>query len=317
MAERSTRTVLVALASNAVVAVAKIIAGVASGSSAMLSEGAHSVADTTNEVFLLTALWRSSRPADRSHPFGYGMERFFWSLLAAVGIFVSGAAFSIYEGVKGLVGQPAELGNPILSYAVLGFAFITEGISLITAVRQLRGEARSTGRPTMEHVRRSPDPTVKTVFSEDSAALVGLAMAATGLGLRQATGAPQWDAAAALAIGLLLAFVAIRLGHGTKELLIGAAADPELREQVWQELAGAAEVDAVVEVLTMQLAPEEVLVAARLDLVDGIDSDGLEALSTRLDEELQERHPEITQVFLDATRASAHERGRSRRITQR
>jgi cation diffusion facilitator family transporter len=308
--------VYVALTSNAIVAVAKIIAGVASGSSAMLSEGAHSVADTTNELFLLTALRRSARPADKSHPFGYGMERFFWSLLAAVGIFVSGAAFSIYEGVKGLFGDEAKLGSPVAAYAVLGFAFITEGISLLTAIRQLHGEAKSAGRVTLEHVRRSPDPTVKTVFFEDSAALVGLMLAAAGIGLRQATGAPQWDAGAALAIGLLLAWVAIRLGHGTKELLIGAAADPELREQVWRQLADATEVDAVVELLTMQLAPEEILVAARLDLVDGIDSDGLEEFSTRIDDELQERHPEITQVFLDATRASLQERGRSRRIAR-
>jgi cation diffusion facilitator family transporter len=287
-----------------------------SGSSAMLSEGAHSVADTTNELFLLTALWRSARPADKGHPFGYGMERFFWSLLAAVGIFVSGAAFSIYEGITGLLRGSPELGSPVVSYAVLGFAFLTEGVSLLTAVRQLRREARSTGRETLEHVHRSSDPTVKTVFAEDSAALVGLALAAGGIGLRQATGAPQWDAGAALAIGLLLAGVAIRLGHSTKELLIGAAADPELRGQVWRELAAADEIDAVVELLTMQLAPDEVLVAARLDLVDGIDSDGLEEFSSRVDEELQERHPEITQVFLDATRASPQERGRSRRIAR-
>jgi cation diffusion facilitator family transporter len=308
--------VLAALASNIVVAAAKSIAGVASGSSAMLSEGAHSVADTTNELFLLAALRRSAKPADRGHPFGYGMERFFWSLLAAVGIFVSGAAFSIYEGVKGLLGDEAKLGNPVVAYSVLGFAACTEGASLLTAVRQLHGEAKSTGRGILEHVQRSSDPTVKTVFSEDSAALIGLVLAAAGISLRQVTGAPQWDAGAALAIGLLLAWVAIRLGHGAKELLIGAAADPELRDQVWRELADAAEIDAVVELLTMQLAPEEVLLAARLDLVDGVDSDGLEELSSRIDHELQERHPEITQVFLDATRASPQERGRSRRIAR-
>jgi cation diffusion facilitator family transporter len=302
------------LASNALIAVAKIGVGVLTGSSAMLAEGAHSVADTTNELFLLTALHRSAKPADAAHPFGYGMERFFWSLLAAVGIFVSGAIFSLYQGVEGLLHGESGNADLLLSYVVLGIAFVAEGTSWLTAVRQLRREARSSDRGFVEHLGRSTDPTVKTVFSEDAAALIGLALAAIGIGLHHATGSSVWDAGSAIAIGLLLAYVAFRLGHSTKELLIGAAADPELRQQLWTELAGVPEVDAVVEVLTMQLAPREVLVAARLDLVDGLDSEEIERVSAHIDADLQDRHPEITQVFLDATRASSAERGRSRRI---
>lgn len=312
----SRRTVLVALGTNLLIAVAKIVAGLLSGSSAMLSEGAHSVADTTNEVFLLTSLHRSARPADATHPFGYGMERFFWSLLAAVGIFVSGAVFSLYQGIGGLLHGEGEQGGVLLSYLVLAGSFVAEGTSWLTAVRQLRAEAKVAGRGLFEHIRRSTDPTVKTVFSEDSAALVGLVFAAAGVALRQVTGENYWDAGAAIAIGLLLAYVAFRLGHDTKELLIGEAADPELRAEIWREIAAVPEVDAVVELLTMQLGPAEVLVAVRLDLADGLDSDGVEGVSARIDTELRRRHPDITQVFLDATRATQHDRDRSQRIAE-
>ena len=315
MAEQSKRTVLVALTSNATIAVAKLGVGLLSGSSAMLAEGAHSVADTGNQVFLLTALHRSRKPPDSAHPFGYGMERFFWSLLAAVGIFVTGAVFSLYQGVRGLIHGESGGGSPLLSYLVLFVAFIAEGTSWITAVRQLRREADAGDRGLFEHLRRTSDPTVKTVFSEDAAALIGLVLAAIGIGLHQLTGESAWDSASAIAIGVLLAYVAFRLGHSTKELLIGASADPELRRRLWRELVEMPEVDAVVELLTMQLAPHEVLVAVRLDLASGLDSDEVERVSARIDAELQERHPDISQVFLDATRASAVERRRSQRIS--
>jgi cation diffusion facilitator family transporter len=314
MAGESKRTVVVAFTMNLLIAIAKTIVGVLGGSSAMLSEAAHSFADTMNEVFLLTSLRRGERPADATHPFGYGMERFFWSLLAAVGIFVSGAVFSIYQGVTGLMHPEIDSGHVALEFAVLAVAFVAEGASWVVSVRQLRGEARTRRRGFFEHIRRSHDPTVKTVFSEDSAALIGLIFAAVGIAVREQTGNPRWDSVAALAIGVLLAFVAYQLGRDTKELLIGEAADSELRQEIWRELAAAPEVDAIVEILTMQLGPEEVLVAARLDLAEGLDSTAVEEVSARLDHELHARHPEITQVFLDATRASARQRARSRRL---
>jgi cation diffusion facilitator family transporter len=227
--EESTGTVIVALIANLAIAAAKITAGLIGGSSAMLAEGAHSVADTTNQVFLLTSLRLSKKAPDDTHPFGYGKERFFWSLLAAVGIFVSGAVFSIYEGVHGLLSGESEVPGYLLSYAVLLVSFVAEGTSWLKAVRQLRGEARAAGRGLIEHVRLSSDPTVKTVFSEDTAALIGLVLAALGLGLHQLTGQAYWDAGAAIAIGVLLAVVAYLLGRDTKEMLIGEAAPAPLR----------------------------------------------------------------------------------------
>ncbi len=311
MAEESRSTVLVALASNLVIAIGKITAGVLGGSSAMLAEGAHSVADTFNEVFLLTSLHKSERPADDTHPFGYGKERFFWSLLAAVGIFVSGSVFSLYQGVTGLLHGGSET-DPLLSYIVLAAAFVAEGISWLKAMRQLHGEAERSRRGLFDHVRRSTDPTVKTVASEDSAALVGLVFAALGVGLHQLTGNSVWDSAAAIAIGVLLAVVAFILGRDTKELLIGEAVDPELRNQLIRELMEVPEVDTVIEVLSMKLGPSDTLLAVRLDLVDGLGSADVEGVSSRIDAELQARHPEITQVFLDATRASTRQRHEAR-----
>jgi cation diffusion facilitator family transporter len=257
--EESTGTVLVALAANLAIAVAKIAAGLIGGSSAMLAEGAHSVADTTNQVFLLTSLRLSRKAPDDTHPFGYGKERFFWSLLAAVGIFVSGAVFSIFEGVHGLLSGESEVGGYLLSYGVLLISFLAEGTSWLKAVRQLRAEARETGRSMIEHVRLSSDPTVKTVFSEDTAALVGLVLAALGLGLHQLTGQAFWDAGAAIAIGVLLAVVAYLLGRDTKEMLIGEAAPAAVRDGIRAELADHAEVDRVLDVRTMLLGPEALL----------------------------------------------------------
>ena len=307
---------LLALGMNMVIAIAKFIAGFIGGSASMLSEGAHSVADTINEVFLLASIKQSARPADRTHPFGYGMNRFFWSLLAAVGIFVTGALFSLYEGITGLFHPAGEQGSYWLSLGVLALAFVLEGTSWLRAVRQLRGEARERGRSMVEHVRRSTDPSVKTVFSEDSAALVGLIIAAIGVTLHKVTGNPIWDAIGAICIGVLLAVVAFLLGRDTKSLLIGEAADPELRRELWRQLLSYDEVDSVVEVLTMNLGPDSILVAVRLDLGPTLNSDQIERLSSRISDEISARHPEVTQVFLDATPASAEQRHRAAEIAQ-
>lgn len=312
--DESTGTVLLAFAMNAVIAVAKIAAGLLSGSTAMLAEGAHSVADTANEVFLLVALRKGAKPADAEHPFGYGKERFFWSLLAAVGIFVSGAMFSLIQGVHGLVSPAAEEGGFWLSYAVLGVSFLLEGTSFTKAVHQLRSQAKALDRGLFEQVRRSTDPTVKTVFSEDLAALAGLLIAAAGVGLHQLTGNGRYDAGAAVLIAVLLAVVAWRLGRDTKEALIGEAADIDLRRELWREVTAYDEVDTIVELLTMQIGPAAVLVAIRLDLAERLSSSQVEDVSSRIEHELRERHPDATQVFLDATRASDDERDRATRI---
>ena len=303
--DESTSTVLVALAANLGIAIAKITAGLLSGSSAMLAEGAHSVADTTNQVFLLTSLRLGRRPADETHPFGYGKERFFWSLLAAVGIFVTGAVFSIYEGVHGLLHESGEEAGYLLSYLVLAVSFVLEGTSWLRAVQQLRREAAARGRGMFEHVRVSSDPTVKTVFSEDSAALVGLVIAAGGLALHQVTGNAAYDAVAAILIGVLLAVVAYLLGRDTKELLIGEAAPAAARQALRQEIAEFENVDRVIEMRTMLVGPATLLVAARIDVDDSLAAADVEDLSDRIERELKERHPELSEVYLAVTHREA------------
>jgi cation diffusion facilitator family transporter len=303
MASESRGTVVLAFAVNLAVAVAKTAAGLLTLSSAMLAEAAHSWADTTNQVFLLFALTRSRRPADTTHPFGYGKERFFWSLLAAVGIFVTGALFSVYQGLQGLFGSHREITGRefAVSYAVLGVALVLEGASLTKAVRQLHGEGQRSGRRLLEQLRKSNDPTVKTVASEDAAAVVGLVLAAAGLLLHQLTGSAVFDAAASIAIGLLLAWIAYALGRDTKELLIGESADPELRLDVMGLLVGYDGVTGLLDMLTMQLSPEHVLAAAKIDFSDDLTAAEIEILCNRIEDDLQRRFPAVTHLYLDPT----------------
>ena len=192
--DESTGTVLLAGTANLVIAVAKLVGGLVSGSTAMLAEAAHSFADTLNQVFLMAALKRSQKPADVQHPFGYGMERYFWSLIAAVGIFVLGAGYSIFEGIKAVL-ESEELGSLKISYVVLALAFLFEGASWLKAVRQLSREADGKERGFFEHLRITPDPTAKTVAFEDTAALVGIVLAAVGITLHHLTGHGYWDGA--------------------------------------------------------------------------------------------------------------------------
>ena len=257
-------------------------------------------------MFLLTSLRLGRRPADETHPFGYGKERFFWSLLAAVGIFVTGAVFSIYEGVHGLLHESGkEETGYLLSYLVLGVSFLLEGTSWLRAVQQLRREAATRGRGMFEHVRISSDPTVKTVFSEDSAALVGLVIAAAGLALHQVTGNAAYDAVAAILIGVLLAVVAYLLGRDTKELLIGEAAPAEARQALRQEIAEFEDVERVIEMRTMLVGPSTLLVAARIDVNDDLAAADVEDLSDRIERELKERHPQLSEVYLAVTHRQA------------
>jgi cation diffusion facilitator family transporter len=304
VASESKRTVVVAFGANLAIALAKTVAGLASGSSSMLAEAAHSFADTLNQVFLFTSLKVSERPADREHPFGYGKAQFFWSLIAAVGIFVAGAVFSIYEGVHTLTGGGSESGGLLWSYGVLGVSFLAEGTSWLKAIHQLRTESHDEGRTFFQHVRASKDPTVKTVLAEDTAALIGLGLAGAGVTLHAVTGNADWDGWAAIAIGVLLAVVAVVLGKENAGLLIGETAEPALVVDVYDQLCGYDEVTGVVELQTMHLGPDEVLVAVRIDLVDDLTAAQVEEFSGRADHELRAAHPEIGQVFLDATRSN-------------
>ncbi|MCW2605902.1 MAG: cation diffusion facilitator family transporter [Frankiales bacterium] len=314
MASESRSTVLVALGANLGIAAAKLVAGLLSGSSAMLAEAAHSTADTVNQVFLLTALRRGDKASDAEHPFGYGKERFFWSLLAAVGIFVAGGVFSMYEGVHGLLAPAEDEPSYLVSYAVLGVALVLEGASLAKAYRQTRREADRQGKTVAQHVKRTPDPTLKTVLSEDAAAVVGLLLAGAGLGLHQLTGSAAWDSAAAVAIGVVLVVVAFVLGRDTKDLLIGQAADPETRVALYDDLQARPEVERIVDLMTMLLGPDRLLVAVRADLAADLDSSAVEDFASRVERELMERHERVAVVLLDPTTAVGEDADRADRL---
>jgi cation diffusion facilitator family transporter len=298
------RTVIIAGAANFFVGVIKLAAGLLTGSSAMLAEAAHSAADTLNQAFLLTSVHRGERPADPGHPFGYGQERYFWSLLAAFGIFVAGAGFSVFEGVLALGRQ--ESGDPLIAYVVLAVAGAAEGTSFIRAYSQLRGEARRSRTRLVEHVQRSPDTTVKAALFEDTAAMIGLVLAAGGLALRQLTGSGVWDAAASMAIGALLIVVAVKLGLDSRDLLIGRAADPDEQRVIREVIEKTPGVDALVELLTMQLGPDDLLVAARVDFSGDITGDETENLASKIDRQLAERLSVNPHVFIDPTSKARH-----------
>ncbi|MEU2624067.1 cation diffusion facilitator family transporter [Streptomyces sp. NPDC007157] len=294
-------TVWVALAANLVIAAAKAVGGVVAGSPALLSEAAHSVADSLNEVFLLAALRRSRRPPDERHPFGYGKERFFWSLLAAVGIFVMGGCFSVFQGVEALRnGADEKLSGYVTGLIVLGVALLAEGASLVRALHQARREDRGLR-----------DPALRTVVAEDGTAVLGVLLAMTGMVLHMVTGQVVWEASASLAIGVLLVFVAYRLGADARAQLIGEAADPELSRTIRQRLAEEPEIDSVEALFTMKLGLDSTLVAARIDLVPGLDSEEVEEVLVRIKGSLDREFGETDQIFLDVTDRSAREAGES------
>ena len=274
------RTVLIAGAANIFVGLIKLAAGILVGSSAMLAEAAHSAADTLNQGFLLASLRKGARPADAKHPFGYGQERYFWSLLAAFGIFIAGGGFSIFEGLLALgheeQRQPAAClprprgGGP-------GRGDVPgPGAEAVCAARPAAATPNCSTT-----CASSPDTTVKAALFEDSAAMVGLVLAGLGLVLRQVTGSPVWDGAASIAIGVLLIVVAVRLGMDNREFLIGRAADPRELRAIQEEIEKTPGVDELVELLTMYLGPEHLIVAARVAFSDDISADRAEDVGRR------------------------------------
>ncbi|OQR60423.1 hypothetical protein B6E66_29880 [Streptomyces maremycinicus] len=304
-ADRKTRvTVLVALAANLVIAVAKAVGGLFAGSPALLSEAAHSVADSLNEVFLLAALRRSRRPADARHPFGYGKERFFWSLLAAVGIFVMGGCFSFFQGVEALrSGVDETLTGYVAGLIVLGVAFLAEGASLLRALHQVRKQGG--GAAALR------DPALRTVVAEDGTAVLGVTLAAIGMFLHMVTGQVVWEASASLAIGALLVYVAYRLGREARDQLIGEAADPETGARIRAVLDAQPEIDSVEALFTMKMGLDAALVAARVDLVPGLDSERVEEIAVRIKRSIAATVPEADQIFLDVTDRGAGETAES------
>lgn len=304
MAEESSRTVLVALGANVTVAVAKFLGAVLTGSAALFAEGAESVSDTLNEAFLLRSLYRSQRPADADHPFGYGRERFFWALLAAFGIFLSGACFSGFEAYRAFTeNSPVSSNYYVIAYSVLGFVLVAEGTSWLRAVRQVSREAKQQGQRRLTYIRMSSDPSVKNVAGEDTTAVIGVFVAGVGILLHQVTAKGWWEGLASAVIAVLMVVTAFLLGRDVKGLLIGEAAQPALRDELHRYLEHCDSVDRVVELLTLRMGANEVMVAARVDLKSSLDSDAVEIASSEIDRDINRRWPQVTQVFLDATRA--------------
>jgi cation diffusion facilitator family transporter len=301
----SRTTVLLALAANAVIAVAKLAGGLMSGSTALLAEAAHSVADTTNQAFLLASIALAQREPDEHQPFGHGRERYLWTFLAAVGMFVAGAVFAVGYGVIELVKGAESEGGFLIAWITLAIAVLAEGASWLRALHQTRSEARDAGKPLRQYIRESRDPNVKMVLFEDSAALLGIAIAAAGIGLHQVTGQAFWDPVASLCVGVLLIAVAVGMARDTGHLLVGASARPDERTTIEQVLEDHADVDEVLELLTMVLGPNALLVAARVDLAHGIDADRVEQSVSALDVAIREAVPDVTEVFVDATPSRA------------
>ena len=267
MHEGSKRAIAAAAGANLGIAVAKFIGFLITGASSMLAEAIHSVADTTNQGLLFLGGARAARPATPEHPFGYGRDRYFWAFIVALVLFMVGGLFAIYEGVSKLR-DPHEISSPAVGFAILGVAVVLESFSLRTAVREAtpeRGAQSWTG-----YVRGSKSPELPVVLLEDLGALIGLVLALAGLALSVATGDPRYDGAGTLAIGVLLVVIAVVLVIEMKSLLIGEAATPEQQRRVQEGIEGTPGVGALIHMRTLHLGPDELLVAAKIELEPGL-----------------------------------------------
>ncbi|MCL9795638.1 cation diffusion facilitator family transporter [Frankia sp. AgKG'84/4] len=266
-------TVAIAFVANLVIAIAKSAAAILTGSASLVAEAAHSWADTGNEVFLVMANRRSRRPPEPTHPHGFGREAYVWSLFAAMGLFVAGGAVSITHGVQELFADEPG-GDYLIGYIVLAVSFVLEGISFLQSARQARGEAASMNRDVIEHVLETSDPTLRAVFAEDSAALIGVAIATLGLALHQITGEAVFDALGSILVGVLLGVVALVLIGRNRRFLVGQEADPQVREATIRALLALPEVDRVTALRVEVVGPRMVTVVGDIDLVgDEIEPD--------------------------------------------
>jgi len=300
------RTVLVAaIAANLLIALTKFGAAAFTHSSAMLSEAVHSLVDTSNEVLLMYGARAAARPADDEHPLGHGREFYFWSFIVSLLIFAVGAGVSTYEGIRHVM-DPVEMDSPIVNYVVLGLAFVFEGVSWVFAFREFR--ARKGSRGYLEAATQTKDPTTLIVFLEDSAALIGIAIAFAGTWASQQLQDPVYDGVASIAIGLLLGAVAVFLARENKKLLIGEAARPALERALGGIAREEPAVQALNGMLTFQVAPTQVIAALSLHFQDGLDSDAIEAAVERLEARIRERHPEILMLLVKPQNPSAYRR---------
>jgi cation diffusion facilitator family transporter len=263
-------TVIIAFGANLLVAIAKSIAALLSGSASMVAEAAHSWADTGNEIFLLIAERRGGKKRDAAHPLGYGRETYIWSMFAAFGLFTAGAIVSIYHGISEL-GETGPAEDVVLNYVVLALSFCLEGTSFLQAYRQAHGAATKRKVPVLRHVLQSSNPTLRAVFAEDAAALVGLVIAFLGVFLHQVTGLAVFDAIGSIAVGLLLGVVAIILIDRNRRFLLGESTSPELENAVLVELLARKQVERVTYLHLEFVGPSRVYLVAAVDLTGNED----------------------------------------------
>jgi cation diffusion facilitator family transporter len=291
----STRTIVVALIANLGIAASKFVAAAITGSSAMLTEGVHSVVDCTNQLLLLWGRRQASKPADEFHPFGYGREVYFWSFVVAVLVFALGAGVSIYEGIIHIA-QPEHASSPFVAYIVLAVAFALDFWSTAEAFKEFRITKGELG--WVEAIRRSKDPAGFIVLLENGAALVGIVVAAAGLAIAQITRNPFYDGAASVVIGIVLGITAFILAYESKALLIGEAADPELVDALREMVERRDGVSAVGEVLTVHNAPDQITAMLSVDFEDRLSARDVESLVCAMEREAEDRFPLVQRLYI-------------------
>ena len=294
--------VIGALIANGIITVAKFVAAVMTGSSGMMAEAFHSLADTTNQIFLLLGLRFFNKPPSERHHFGYGKERFFWSFIAAIFIFGVGATYAIYEGFQKLV-HPHPPENLGWAYWVLGFSFVLETGSICLALYQETQEAKHEGMSLREYLKESKDPTAKTVIYEDSAALIGIVVAFAGIYLTDHHVIPgfeaYWDGLASIIIGVVLAVVAFVLARTSRGLLLGEAATPKSLRAIREAIKGHPNVNKVVELLTMHLAPKQILVNAHVNMKDTLTNTEIIETIAEIEARIKAAEPKVDMIFLE------------------
>lgn len=306
MASASSKKVIyTALFANGAIAMAKFVASAYTGSSAMLSEAIHSVVDTGNQGLLLYGNKKASKPADAEHPFGYGMELYFWTFVVAILIFAGGAGLSIYEGVD-KVRHPHAVSDVYVNYIVLGLAMVFEIFAWIIAYKEFRRTQGDDG--FISAVRKSKDPTVFTVLFEDTAAVLGLMIAFVGLFLADTLEMPFLDGVASIGIGIVLAITATLLAYECKGLLIGEAASHAVIDGIGNIVAADARIKQTNELLTVHFGPLDVLLNLSLDFIDEIDANEVEAAISELEDKIKQEFPEVRRVFIEAQSVTGHRR---------
>ena len=308
MPSESKAAIYASIGANVVIATTKFVVAALSRSSAMLAEGVHSAVDAGDGLLLLLGRSRSRRPPDERHPFGHGKELYFWTLMVAVVFFAVGGGVSVYEGIHHLL-APEPLGDPTWSYVVLGVATVFDGGSFVVAVRQFHEQTGATSvREAWRAMRASKDPSVFSVVCEDSADLLGIAFAFLGVFLGHRRANPYLDGAASIAVGLLLAAVAVFLIAQSKRLLIGEEADDDVVRRVRAAAAEESGVAAAGAPLTMQLGPGSVLVGLRVELDPGLDGRDVAGVIRGVERRVREREPSVRHLFVEATSLWAQKR---------